>query len=231
MRAIIEEDSYTTHDIIEAVTTINHFTINESIHNSLKKIKLSRWIPQELTDQNRKDRVEACKKNLALFRNGLWRLRDIITEDESWFYLRQVGHKSGNASWVGKGESPRTVVRRDSFEPKRKFYIFFKATGVVHLDYVEKGDTVTGQYYGRNCLKPIISEINKQRHVTGTQNLKFLHDNARPHFTQNVTGCLNRLIEYETSKIVNFKFQNFKLVTKKWVNKSKKLNLKFSLKN
>ena len=32
----------------------------------------------------------------------------------------------------------------------------------------------------------------KQRPVTGTQNLKFLHDNARPHVTQNITGCLNR---------------------------------------
>ena len=71
-------------------------------------------------------------------------------------------------------------------------YVFFKTTGVVHLDNVEKGDIITGQYYERNCLKPIIREINKQRPVKGTQNLKFFHDNARPHETQNVTGCLNR---------------------------------------
>ena len=71
------------------------------------------------------------------------------------------------------------------------FYVFFKTTGVVHLGYVKKGDTITGQYYERNCLKTIKREINKQRTVTGTQNFKFLHDNDRPHFTQNVTGCLN----------------------------------------
>ena len=67
--------------------------------------------------------------------------------------------------------------------------VFFKKTGVIHLGY---GDTITGQYYEINCLKPIIREINKQRPVTGAQNLKFLHDNARPHVTQNVTVCLNR---------------------------------------
>ena len=41
-------------------------------------------------EQNRMDRVEACKENLALFRYGPWRLYDIITGDESWFYLRQL---------------------------------------------------------------------------------------------------------------------------------------------
>ena len=39
----------------------------------------------------------------------------ITTGDESCFYLRQVGQQQANASWVGKGESPRTVVRRDRF--------------------------------------------------------------------------------------------------------------------
>ena len=41
-------------------------------------------------------------------------------------------------------------------------------------------------------MKRIISEIDQQRPVTVTQNLKFLNDNARPHVTHNVTGCLNR---------------------------------------
>ena len=33
-----------------------------------------------------------------------WRLCDIITGDESWFYLRQIGHNSSNASWVKEDE-------------------------------------------------------------------------------------------------------------------------------
>ena len=46
------------------MTSINHFKINEIIHNALKKRLASRWIPHESTDQNRMDRVEACKENL-----------------------------------------------------------------------------------------------------------------------------------------------------------------------
>ena len=84
MRAIIEKNPNATHDIIEA--TMIHFTINEIIHKALEKRKLALlWITNELTDQNRKDRVKSCKENLALFRNGPC---NIITGDESWFYLR-----------------------------------------------------------------------------------------------------------------------------------------------
>ena len=72
VRVIIEEDPHAVHDIIKAVSSVNHFTINKIIHNALKRRKLaSRLIPHELTDQNRKNRVEACKKNLALYRNCL----------------------------------------------------------------------------------------------------------------------------------------------------------------
>ncbi|XP_004206904.1 histone-lysine N-methyltransferase SETMAR-like [Hydra vulgaris] len=193
VRAIIDENPHAIHNIIEALTSINRFTIKEIIHNAFKKRKLtSRWIPHELTDENRKNRVEACKESLALFRNGLWRLCDNITGDESWFYLRQVGHKSAYASWVGEGESPRTIVRCDRFQPKSMFYIFFKTTGVVHLGYVEKGDTITSENYLKNCLKPLLCELNKQRSKLGTHNFKFLHDNARPHVTQTITNCLNQ---------------------------------------
>ena len=155
-------------------------------------MKLFTTVLKEETDQNRKDRVEACKENLTLFRNGSWRICDIITGDESWFYLRQVRHKSINDRWVGEGESLRTVVKRDRYEPKSMFYVFFKTTGVVHLGYVEKGETIAGQYYEINCLKHIIREIDKQRPVTGTQNLKFPYDNRRLHVAQNVTSCLYR---------------------------------------
>ena len=37
VRPIIEVDPHATHDINEAVTSINRFTINEIIHNALKK--------------------------------------------------------------------------------------------------------------------------------------------------------------------------------------------------
>lgn len=120
VRAIIEENPHASFDILEEETSINRFTLGEIIHNSLGLRKLaSRWIPHQLTNNNRKVRVKACIENLNKFKEGKWRLCDVITGDESWFYLRPIGHKSANSSWVGEGESPKTVVRRDRYEPKK----------------------------------------------------------------------------------------------------------------
>ena len=149
-------------------------------------------LPHELTDKNRQDRVEACRENLDKITKGKWRLCNIITCDESWFYLRQIGHKSSNASWVKEGEGPRTVIKWDRFEPKNMFSIFFKTTGMIHIDCMENGATITSDYYIENCLKPVIEEINKQRPTSSTKNMKILHDNARPHVTKTVKSHLNQ---------------------------------------
>ncbi|CAF1548990.1 unnamed protein product [Didymodactylos carnosus] len=95
VRQITEIDPHSTFDDIMAESSINRYTLGEIIHDSLGLRKLaSRWIPHELTDKNRNDRVQACRENLAKFKEGKWRLCDVITGDESWFYLRQIGHKS-----------------------------------------------------------------------------------------------------------------------------------------
>jgi [histone H3]-lysine36 N-dimethyltransferase SETMAR len=71
VRAIIEENPHASFDILEEETSINRFTLGEIIHNSLGLRKLaSRWIPHQLTDNNRKERVEACIENLNKFKEG-----------------------------------------------------------------------------------------------------------------------------------------------------------------
>ncbi|CAF3882423.1 unnamed protein product [Rotaria sordida] len=57
----------------------------------------ARYILKDLTDFQRAERVRICKENLSKFQQGSWRLCDIITGDESWFYHKQIGRKSSNA--------------------------------------------------------------------------------------------------------------------------------------
>ena len=51
-----------------------------------------------------------CLENLAKFEEGTWRLCDVVTGDESWFYWRQVGKKQSSKSWVAVGEKARILV-------------------------------------------------------------------------------------------------------------------------
>jgi transposase len=56
---------------------------------------------------------------------------------------------------------------------------------------MEQGKTITSNYYVNNCLNPVLKEIIKQRPTSGATNMKFLHDNARPHVTKEVISYLD----------------------------------------
>jgi hypothetical protein len=73
-------------------------------------------IPYKLTAQNRKERVRICKQNLEKFKSNKWKLCDVVTGDECWFYHRHIGKKQLAQSWVGEGENPRIIVRRQQNE-------------------------------------------------------------------------------------------------------------------
>ena len=191
VREVINNDPHSTYDDIIAETFLSHGTIERIIHDCLKMKKItSRWVPHQLTDEQKQERVQLCRENLAKFRDGSWRLCDIITGDETWIYHRQIHRKSTNASWVGEDESPTTIVRRGKFEPKNLFSIFFKSNGPVLIHAVDEGKTIDHNYYIENCLKPVVKEIWKQRKSAGTKGIKLLHDNARPHIHSDVINYL-----------------------------------------
>jgi len=191
IRQLIEEDPRVSYKYIEAETFISPPAIYIIIHDRLKLRKLaSRWVPYELTDAHRAQRVEACRENLAKYSKEGGRLYDIITGDESWIYHRKIERKASNYTWVAEGQSPGTVVRRGRFEAKTMITVFFKSSGVLLLDCMDEGETITSKYYLKNCLKPVVRVIKQQRPTSGTKNMKILHDNAKPHIAKEVKKYL-----------------------------------------
>jgi histone-lysine N-methyltransferase SETMAR len=191
VRLAIECNPYATYDELEVETDLSRGVLQVIIHEHLKMRKVtSRYVPYMLSDENRRKRLEVCKQNLAKFKSNEWRLCEIITGDESWFYHRQIGKKQSNSSWLANGESPRTVVKRNRNEPKTMVSVFFRSTGLVHLTYLECGETIDYNVYLKYSLKPLVKEINKERPRTGTRGLKFHHDNARPHVKKEVISYI-----------------------------------------
>ncbi|CAF1396403.1 unnamed protein product, partial [Rotaria sp. Silwood1] len=167
VRQVIEDDPYSTYDDIMGETDLSRGTIERIIHDRLKMRKV--------TSQK--------------FRNGTWHLCDVITGDETWIYHRQIGRKSSNATWVGENEPPRTIVRRNRFEPRTLFCFFFKSTGSLLIHKADKGKTIDHDYYIDNCLIPVINEIRKKEKSSRTT-YKMLHDNGPPHTHPDVIDYL-----------------------------------------
>ena len=190
---IIDEDPHSTYDDIEAETLLSRGTVERVIHDHLRMRKLaSRWVPHELTPDQKQLRVQICRENLEKLRNNSWRLCDILTGDETWIYHRQIGRKASNACWVAQGQSPGTVVRRTQHEPKTLFSLFFRSNGALLVHSVGKGETMDRFYYINNCLKTVVKEIKKERPIMGTQGIKLLHDNASVHDAQEVKDYLRQ---------------------------------------
>jgi len=179
---LIEEDPHITYDRMEDLSLLSRGTIERIVldHLDFKK-RASRWVPYQLSDQNKKKRFEFAKTMLAAIKNQEIRLDQIVTGDECWIYLRPIGKRSSSRAWRRKGEEPLTIPRRGRYEPKRMFSIFFRSTGPVLVHCVDKGKTIDHKYYIEKCLSPMIEEIKQQRPASGTRGLYLLHDNAKPH--------------------------------------------------
>jgi histone-lysine N-methyltransferase SETMAR len=188
---LVEEDRRISIRAIEALTSLNVFTIHAILHDHLEMRKRkSRWVPHELKPENKQKRLDFAKAMLEEFQSGRLRLDTIITGDECWFYHRKIKKAQSNASWRKLGEEPDSLVKRDRFEDKTLFCIFFRSTGVVQITYFERGVTIDNQRYINDCLSPMIQEVESERPGHGVRDMLLLHDNAKPHVHKNVRNFL-----------------------------------------
>lgn len=191
IRRLIDEDPHCTIDDLEVETLLSHGTIDRIIQDHPMKRKVtSRWVPHNLTAEQKDLRVKMCKENLKKLESGTWRLCDIITGDECWIYQRQIGRKISNACWLDEGESPGTVVRREKHEPKTLFSLSFKSDGALLVHRVGEGDKVDHSHYINQILKPVVRELQIERPNSGTHGIKILHDNSKAHDAVEVHNFL-----------------------------------------
>ena len=148
------------------------------------------YVPKHLTNFQKAERVRIGQENLLKFEQGVWRLCDVVTGDESWVFHKQIGRKSSNAAWVARGDPLPTMVRRSRFAPRSLLCIFFKSTGPLLIHLVKRGQTIDHDYYISNCLRPVIDEVKTQRPSLGVQSIKLHHDNGKPHIHKDVISYL-----------------------------------------
>ncbi|CAF1033592.1 unnamed protein product [Rotaria sp. Silwood1] len=88
---LVNDDPHISIDYIATILDISHGSVDTILKQylGLRKI-LSRWVPHQLNQQQRKRCIDICIENLQKFESGAWRLCDIVTGDESCFYHRKI---------------------------------------------------------------------------------------------------------------------------------------------
>ncbi|QQP31674.1 Putative mariner transposase [Caligus rogercresseyi] len=166
-------------EIVEAIG-ISHGSVVSILKDHLAMKKLSaRWVPRLLTIDHKRNRVTTSMECLALFnRNKDEFFRRFVTVDETWIHYNTPETKQQSKQWVLKGESAPKKANVGLSANKVMATVFWNARGVIHIDYLQKGRTMNGEYY-TSLLDRFNDDLKKKRPHLAKKKVLFHQDNAR----------------------------------------------------
>lgn len=186
VRKLIMDDRHVTYREIEATLGISMTSINSILHDHLAVKKIcSRWIPHNLTKEQKDARVEWCNKMLKKYNRGDSKaVYNIYTGDESWIYAYDPETKQQSTVWVFQNEPNPTKVTRAKSTLKQMVACFFGINGHVATVPLENRKTVNSDWYTTICLPEVFEQIRK---TNQRRRIILHHDNASCHTSRETT--------------------------------------------
>lgn len=185
---LIKDDPHITVRELQEIVPIGLARIDIILHSELALRKVcAKFVPHALTDENKQKRVELSKELLEYLESGF---NNIITGDETWFHFYTMKSKTANKVWVKPGDSRPQIPRTVQNSKKRMFCVFFSVDGIVTTIVVDKGKTVTGDFYKSDVLPKVFKKFREIKNRSTLRNVMLHHDNASPHKAKAVTEYL-----------------------------------------
>ncbi|GBM57387.1 Histone-lysine N-methyltransferase SETMAR [Araneus ventricosus] len=130
LKQIIDQDRNVSTRTIALELDVCQKTIVNALKRINVKFKFNRWVPHELTAQNKRRRKAAC---LTLLRDQRKeRILDrIVTCDENWVYY----NTSRRGGWSAPGESAGSVARRALTNKKVLLCNWWDCRGIIYKEY------------------------------------------------------------------------------------------------
>lgn len=167
---------------LNEITGISYGSIQRILTEELHMNKVSaRWVPRMLTDNQKKIRYEMSSVNLEKFRSDPETfLRRFVTVDESWIHHFDPETKQQSMTWKRPSSPTPKKFKVSSSAGKVMASVFWDAEGVIMIDYLQKGATITGSYYAEQ-IQRLREAIKEKRRGKLSAVVLFHQDNAPPH--------------------------------------------------
>lgn len=178
---ILNDPKIKLRELAEA-SGISQGSVFNILHEQLKARKLcARWVPRFLTIDQKRIRLNTSEQNLAYFkRNPKEFLRRFITMDETWVHYYTPESREASKEWVLPGGSAPKRPKTQQTAGKVMASIFWDSNGIILIDFLEKGRTITGAYYAA-LLDQLKEEVERKRPHMKKKKILFHDDNAPAH--------------------------------------------------
>ncbi|CAL8097669.1 unnamed protein product [Calicophoron daubneyi] len=154
--------------------------------------KLRVWMPHELNEDDKENRLQIASQHLARHRTTRGHkqrfLYRIVTEDENWCLFMNMKQRK---EWFTPGDTPKSRVKPDLHPKKAMVRFWWDWEGMVYCEMFGRNVTVTKVLY--------IAQLHRVKEAMGLkrphQQSQTIHprDNARRHVAQVVKATFQEL--------------------------------------
>lgn len=188
VQSMVQEDRRRTLKSIAMALDMSYGSVYDILHDTLGYRKVAaRWVPRSLTGDNKADRMMTSLDHLELYRReGTTFLESIVTGDETWAHHFTPESKQASMVWKHPWSPPPKKFKVTQSAGKIMVTVFWDHRGVLLVDFLPKGHSINAQTYCAT-LKRLKQEIQRKRPDRNVDDVKLLHDNARPHVAHVVS--------------------------------------------
>lgn len=191
---VVREDRrITIHELSCFLPDVSKSTIQRIVTEKLKYRKVcARWVPRMLTEDHKRQRVEAAREFLERYadeRDDF--LNSIVTGDETWVHHFTPESKRQSLEWRHPTSPRRRKFKQTQSTGKIMATVFWDRKGVLLIDFMPTGTTINADAYCET-LKKLKRAIQDRRRGMLTKGVSILHDNARPHVARATADLLNQ---------------------------------------
>lgn len=190
VQATIEEDNDLSLRELADMLDLSESMVYRILTNELEQIWMhTLWVPHIITDAHRQQRIDNCRTMLLSFESRIAK-SNTVTVDEKWFYARHLKPSNTTGSWIGPDGDRQQTARRSTMEKKFLAIIAVSTRGEHYFCVLPKGKTVNSELY-IEFLQAMRQHFANLREPLLMENIRFVHDNARPHVSINTQAYLN----------------------------------------
>ena len=120
----------------------------------------AKFVPRLLTAEQKDDRVSVCTDLRERAQNDPYFMSSVITGDESWVYGYDPETKQMSSQWKIASSPRPKKMRQVKSNVKTMLIAFFDTNGLVHHEYVPRGQTVNKEFY-KTVLQRLRDAVRK----------------------------------------------------------------------